>query len=45
MQKAKADAALSMTIYQKHVEKSRNQTVEAHDNHEADTASEDEENM
>ena len=29
MQKAKADAALTMTIYQKHVEKTRNQTVEA----------------
>ena len=45
MQKAKADAALSMTIYQKHVEKTRNQTVEAYDNHEADTESEDEENV
>ena len=45
MQKAKADAALSMTIYQKHVEKTRNQTVEAQDNHEADTESEDEENV
>ena len=45
MQKAKADAALKMTIYQKHVEKTRNQTEEAQDNHEADTDSEDEENV
>ena len=43
MQKAKADAALSMTIYQKNVEKTRNQTVEAKDHHEAKTESEDEE--
>ena len=45
MQKAKADAALKMTNYQKHVEKTRNQTEEAQDNHEADTDSEDEENV
>ena len=45
MQKAKADAALKMTIYQKHVEKTRNQTEEAQDYHEADTESEDEENV
>ena len=43
MQKAKADAALSMTIYQKNVEKTRNQTVEAKDHHEAKTESQDEE--
>ena len=45
MQKAKADAALKMTSYQKHVEKTRNQTEEAQDYHEADTESEDEENV
>ena len=45
MQKAKADAALKMTIYQKHMEKTRNQTEEAQDYHEADTESEDEENV
>ena len=45
MQKAMADAASTMTVYQKHVVNTRNQTVEAHDNHESDTDSEDDENV
>ena len=43
MQKAMADAASTMTVYQKHVV--NNQTVEAHDKHESDTDSEDDENV